>query len=187
MNRILVIYGTTEGHTRKIANSIGDTLRLDDFDVDVVQAGAIDPRPADYDGVVVAASVHGGRYQHDVGDWVRAHGGELAAKPTAFVSVCLAVLQNDPTVLSELDAIVRRFTATAGWRPSEIKLVAGALPYTKYNWFKRWIMKRITAKAGGDTDTSRDYDYTDWADLRVFAGEFGRRVAAVRPRSHARA
>jgi menaquinone-dependent protoporphyrinogen oxidase len=39
-------------------------------------------------------------------------------------------------------------------------------------------MKRIVSKAGGDTDTSRDYEYTDWTDVGEFAREFGRRVAA---------
>ena len=34
------------------------------------------------------------------------------------------------------------------------------------------MMKRIVAKAGGGTDTTRDYEYTDWNDLRVFAHEF---------------
>jgi menaquinone-dependent protoporphyrinogen oxidase len=33
-------------------------------------------------------------------------------------------------------------------------------------------MKRIVSKGGGDTDTSRDYEYTDWEDLRTFAREF---------------
>jgi menaquinone-dependent protoporphyrinogen oxidase len=52
--------------------------------------------------------------------------------------------------------------------------VAGALPYTRYNWLKRWVMKRIVAKAGGDTDTTRDYEYTNWEELRAFSEEFGR-------------
>ena len=63
--------------------------------------------------------------------------------------------------------------------PAITKRVAGALPYTKYNLFMRWIMKRIVKKQGGDTDTSRDYDYTDWDDLRQFAAEFGRRFTAA--------
>ena len=46
--------------------------------------------------------------------------------------------------------------------------MAGALPYSKYSWWKRWMMRRIVAKAGGDTDTSRDYEYTDWNDLSEF-------------------
>jgi menaquinone-dependent protoporphyrinogen oxidase len=95
------------------------------------------------------------------------------------VSACLGILQRDPKVTAELDAIVHRFLDPIGWQPTIIKPVAGALLYTKYNIFMRWIMKRIARKAGGDTDTSRDYDYTDWNDLRMFADEFGRRVGAA--------
>jgi menaquinone-dependent protoporphyrinogen oxidase len=39
------------------------------------------------------------------------------------------------------------------------------------------VMKRIARKAGGDTDTTRDYVYTDWNDVRRFAEEFGRSVS----------
>ena len=69
------------------------------------------------------------------------------------------------------------FFAGTGWQPAITKEVAGALPYTRYNWFIRQVMKRIAAKAGGDTDTTRDYEYTDWPDLRGFAEYFGRLVA----------
>jgi menaquinone-dependent protoporphyrinogen oxidase len=61
--------------------------------------------------------------------------------------------------------------------------VAGALLYRKYGFLKRWIMKRIVARAGGDTDTSRDYEYTDWNDMRAFAKEFLQLVG--RDASHA--
>jgi len=37
-------------------------------------------------------------------------------------------------------------------------------------------MKRIAAKAGGDTDTSRDYEYTDWNALSRFTVQFVRLV-----------
>ena len=40
-------------------------------------------------------------------------------------------------------------------------------------------MKRIVAKAGGGTDTTRDYEYTDWNDLRAFALEFLQAVPAA--------
>jgi menaquinone-dependent protoporphyrinogen oxidase len=84
--------------------------------------------------------------------------------------------QSDPKVAAELDAIVQRFLDATGWQPATVKHVAGALLYTRYNIFKRWIMRRIAAKAGGETDVSHDYDYTDWADVRAFAEEFRRRV-----------
>lgn len=179
MTRILVIYGTTHGHTEMIATAVTNTLTASGCDVDTVQAGTIDPGPEDYDGIVVAASVHGGRYQQSVELWLRGHIDALRGLPTAFLSVSLGVLQNDPKVRADLDGIVHRFIDPLGWQPTIVKPVAGALLYTKYNFLMRWIMKRIASKAGGDTDTSRDYDYTDWADLEAFARAFGERVAAA--------
>lgn len=180
MSRILVLYGTSEGHTEKIATTMANTLYDLGCDADVIKAGTIDPAMAGYDGVIVAASVHGGRFQKPLVACVRNHADEIASKPNALVEVCLAVLQkNDPKVAAELAAIVDRFSQETGWTPMTIKPVAGALPYTKYNFLVRWIMKRIVAKAGGDTDTSRDYVYTDWDDVAAFAREFGRRIGAA--------
>ena len=174
MSRILVIYGTTEGQTAKVARSIGETLRADGISTDVIEARTVSPSPNDYDAVIVAASVHARGYQRAVKEWVHANAHALNHKPTAFVSVCLAVLQHEPKVKQELAAIVDRFFIATGWHPSITKYVAGALPYSRYNWLKRWAMVRIVRKAGGDVDTSRDYEYTDWTDLRAFAEEFAR-------------
>jgi menaquinone-dependent protoporphyrinogen oxidase len=64
---------------------------------------------------------------------------------------------------------VERFVEKCGWRPARIELIAGALQYSKYNFLIRYVMRRITKKEGGDTDTSRDYEYTDWAAVDRFA------------------
>ena len=180
MSRILVLYGTTDGHTRRIAASLGATLRTQGAEVDVIRAGRPGPSPDDYDGIIVAASVHAGGFQRPVKQWVLTHAHEFGDKPTAFVSVCLGFLQQDPAVQNEVHAIVNRFLVATGWRPTITKLVGGALLYRQYNWIKRWVMKRIVAKAGGDTDTSRDYEYTDWNDLRAFAEQFGALVGVAR-------
>ena len=75
-----------------------------------------------------------------------------------------------------LKTILSRFLAEAGWQPAITKPVAGALLHPLL-WFIRRVMKRIAAKAGGNTDTTRDYEYLDWQDLRRFTEEFGRLVA----------
>jgi menaquinone-dependent protoporphyrinogen oxidase len=93
------------------------------------------------------------------------------------VSVCLAILSRNDDGRKEAEAIPQRFLDGVHWHPTIVKIVAGALPYTQYNLVTRWIMKRIVASAGGDTDTSKDYEYTDWNDVRNFAAVFGRRVA----------
>ena len=179
MSRVLILYATTDGHTRAVAHALAEPLTQLGVDATIIEAGSLDADPVAYDGVIVAASIHGGRYQKSVETWVRAHAGDLAGRPTAFVSVCLAVLQtSNQKVQADLRAIVQRFATRTGWNPPVVKQVAGALLYTRYGIFKRWIMKRIVARAHGDTDISRDYDYTNWAEVRAFAEEFSRRVVA---------
>ena len=158
MTPILVLYVTTDGHTAKIARALGETFRERGFDADVVDAGATQPRLEDYAAVVVAASVHAGGYQRSVRRWVRRYARALNDRPSAFVSVCLGVLQKEPAVEARLAAIMFDFLTDTGWCPGRTKAVAGALMYTRYNPLKRWVMKRIVRAAGGDTDASRDYE-----------------------------
>jgi menaquinone-dependent protoporphyrinogen oxidase len=181
MTRILILYGTTDGHTAKIAHFIGGALGELGASVDVVNAEEANPDPDGYDGVIVAGSVHAGGYRRAVVRWVRAHAYPLCGMPSAFVSVCLGVLQDDVMVNRELDAIVHAFETATGWEPQRVKIVAGALLYTRYGWLKRLVMRRMARKAGGATDTSRDYEYTDWKDLRSFAGSFYARSRVAAP------
>ena len=180
MSHILILYGTSEGHTEKVATIIANTLTDLRCDVDVIQAGTVDPAVAKYDGVIIAASIHGSRFQPALVDCVRKHAAEIAARPNALVEVCLSILnKSDPTVLAKLDAIVDDLATETRWRPDIIKRVAGAMPYTKFSLLIRWIVKSIIGEATGATDTSRDYVYTDWDDVRAFAREFGRRFTTA--------
>lgn len=174
MTHILIVYGTTDGHTRKIAQVLAENLRALRCSVDIMDAAGLRWRlsPEGYDGVIVAASVHIGDYQRAVGRWVRTYAPILNQLPAAFLSVCLAVLEPGTKPRQEILRIMRRFLDRCGWRPAITKMVAGALPYTRYGWLKRLMMKRLVAKAGGDTDTTRDFEYTDWNDLRNFARDF---------------
>src|SRR5262245_45446348 len=68
MSRVLVLYGTTDGHTAKVATRLADVLRSQALDVDVVLAGRERTTPCadDYAAVIVEASVHGGGSQRRV-------------------------------------------------------------------------------------------------------------------------
>jgi menaquinone-dependent protoporphyrinogen oxidase len=177
MSRALIVFGTTDGHTAKVAAVMAGQLRSRGIAVSVFDASAGAPAPEGFDAVIVAASVHARGYQRAVRRWVRAHAAALNQMPTAFVSVCLGVLQHDPVVDEELGSILSSFRAATAWKPSTTTIVAGALKYTQYGIVKRWVMKRIAAKAGGDTDTSRDYEYTDWDALKHFALDFAGAMA----------
>ena len=185
MSRLLIIYGTTDGQTAKIARAVAQTWRDNGATADVIladKAGTL-PKPEDYDGIVVAASLHAGGYQRTVRRWIRNHAEVLTKKTTVFLSVCLGVLQNESRVREDLDRIARGFFRETGWTPTMTKFVAGALPYSRYGWLKRRIMRSMARKAGMETDIRRDYEFTDWADLAIFAKGFLWTVKLCAPRT----
>ncbi|MBN1237679.1 MAG: menaquinone-dependent protoporphyrinogen IX dehydrogenase [Gammaproteobacteria bacterium] len=174
MAKVLIVYGTTEGQTAKIAEHLADAGRRLGHTVDVRHAPdvAADTDPARYDGVLVGASVHEGRYQRAVREFIERHSQALAARPSGFFSVSLAAASRDPAEREAIERIAANFEEGAGWAPQRTASFAGALKYTQYSWLKRALMKYISGKEGGDTDTSRDFEYTDWDAVTRFAEDF---------------
>lgn len=178
MKPILVVYGTTEGHTRKVASFIANALEAKGREVDVIDGAspaAAQIQPV-YAAAIVCGSLHQSKYQTALAHFVRSNAGWLGALPTAFVSVSLTAVLDDPASRAELDRLAAAFCAETGWTPGITEHVAGALLYTRYDYFKRLVMKMIARQQGGDTDTSRDFEYTDWNALQRFVDRF---VAAV--------
>ncbi len=132
--------------------------------------------PGGYDAVILAGSVQSGRYQRPLQRWVKRNAMALSVMPTAFLSVCLGILQNDPAVMMDLGRILVRFEQAVGWVPGNVLMVAGALRWSRYGWLKRFFMKRIVGKTmGTPVDTSRDREFTDWEELRGFIVAFAER------------
>jgi len=178
MKPVLVVYGTTEGQTRKIADSIANALRARGVEVEVVDSAAeratlIEPI---YAAAIVCGSLHRHRYQGSLLRFVKDNRAWLAGIPAAFVSVSMTAALEDDRSRGELRGIAEAFFRKAGWTPAITQHVAGALQYSKYAYFKRLIMKLIAKQQGGNTDTSRDHEYTDWDALTRFVESF---LAAV--------
>jgi menaquinone-dependent protoporphyrinogen oxidase len=84
---------------------------------------------------------------------------------------------------ADRDEAIRRMKAfcdAAGWAPELTASFAGAVTYTQYNPLLRWMMRRISRREGGSTDTSRDHEYTDWAQVATFATAFAELMARSR-------
>jgi menaquinone-dependent protoporphyrinogen oxidase len=173
MANVLVVYGTHDGQTRKIAERIATVLRVHRHVVELLDAAQ--SREMDlsrYGAVFIGSPVRAQGYLRAVVRFIRAHRTELERMPTLFFSVGLAVLSKSGKGQTQTMEIVRKLVAHTGWRPGKIELMAGALPYTRYDLLVRFVMRRIASREGGDTDTSRDYEYTDWAAVDRCAVEF---------------
>jgi menaquinone-dependent protoporphyrinogen oxidase len=180
MSRILIVYGSAYGQTARISQRIAQGLAQAGHRVITLDGKQLSPELslAEYDGFVIAASVLFGHHQRYIEAFVRRHVDRLNAGPSAFVSVCGAAVGSAPEGMRQAQGYADTFLRQTGWRPQAIRLLAGALPYTKYGLFTRWMMKMISRRTGRPTDTSRDYDFTDWDDVDEFAHELAGTLAA---------
>lgn len=174
MAKILAVYGTSYGQTERIVQRIARHLAEQGHVVTVRKGDALrrDVPLDDYDGFLIAASVISGRHQAYIQDFVRRNASRLSRAPSAFVSVCGAA-HPPAEERGEARRYMDEFLGKTGWRPRLTVTFAGALHYTRYRFFLRWVMKRISKKRGLPTDTSRDYEFTDWAAVAEFARQLG--------------
>ena len=178
--QILVVYGTSEGQTRKIAEFVGARLTMQGHRVVTANAGERPvPDPHAFDAVLVAASLHLGRYQPAVLRYVREHRASISARVNAFLSVSLAAAGRAPEDVEGLRKCLADFMQATGWSPKIVHHAAGAFRYSAYGFLIRCVMKYKAWRRGAPTDTRRDYELTDWEDLARFAEVFAS-VAAVR-------
>jgi menaquinone-dependent protoporphyrinogen oxidase len=174
MTKILIAYGTTEGQTARIADHLAGLIRSRGFEVEALNLKqSTDVSLNGYDAVIIGGSIHMGKHQEEIIDFVRKNRADLERLPSAFFSVSLAASGD----LANAEAYVENFTQQTGWRPAKVGLFSGALLYRQYGFLKRYMMKRIVRdKPGMSTDTSRDYVYTDWDQIKRFAEDFAERL-----------
>jgi menaquinone-dependent protoporphyrinogen oxidase len=176
--RILIAYATSYGQTAKIARRMSDLLIASGEAVTLVNVRnhPRDLHAGEFDGVIIGGSIIGGRHHRALVHFVRAHRPALNAIPSAFFSVSGSAASPLETERAKARGFVAEFLAATGWRPALTETIGGAMAYTKYNLLLRWIIKRTAKAAGGPTDTSRDHEVTDWAQVERFVEAFIRRV-----------
>jgi len=170
--RFLIVYGTTEGQTRKIACFMADMLLHAKHEVTIADASDDPPSPEGYDGAMIGGSLHMHKYQSSVKHYILHHVKILNKMQGSFFSVCLAVASGMEEEHREAERLTHDFLEQTGWKPSMTAQVAGALKYTQYDFFKRLIMKMISKREGHSIDTSHDYEYTDWEAVKKFVSDF---------------
>lgn len=110
-----------------------------------------------------------GKHEDYVRDFVRKNRDVLERLPSALFSVSMAAHGD----VADAEGYVQKFEEETGWRPAQVGLFSGALQYTHYGFIKRLVMKKIvTDKGSPDTDTSRDYVYTEWDGVKRFTEDF---------------
>ena len=195
MATVAIFYATRHGHAQRVAGRVADYFRAKGLEADVWSVRNV-PDSLDlgnYAAIIVTASVHAGRHEPEMVRFVKQHKAELSESSNAFITITLSQAgaeRSDATAAereksaADVARMTGQFIAETGWQPKRIQPVAGALLYTRYNPFLRFLMKWIAGKAGRATDTSRDHVYTDWDALNALVADMADEVGGSGAATH---
>ena len=172
--KIVICYGSYLGQTEKVASYLQE--KLVDRGIDASLLKCQDPdsgvKAREADAVLIGSAIRAGKYHKKVLGFVKKNIEWLRVKKTGLFVVCLTAKSTDDQAQKEIQKYMGEFQEITGLSPALSRAFGGALVYTRYNFVLRYIMKRINQKYGGDTDTSKDFIYTNWDEVKSFADEF---------------
>lgn len=171
---ILVIYGSRHGQTKKIAEHIAAILRDKGHQITILSSEDL---PVDFsvdafDAAIIGGSIHIGKYPKHLKKFVTTYRDWLNETPSAFFTVCMGIRSERPESREEAMQFGQTFLEQVGWHPTLTETFAGAVKYTQYGFITRYLMKRISKREGGSTDTTCDHEYTDWDRVTRFTEAF---------------
>ncbi|MFB9137372.1 menaquinone-dependent protoporphyrinogen IX dehydrogenase [Vibrio sp. AK197] len=167
-NKALLLYSTREGQTKKILQYIDKELPEYQCElVDIHQVEHIDF--SGYQKVLVGASIRYGHLNKKLYQFIERHQQQLKQHNAAFFCVNLTARKEDQGKdTPEGSAYIRTFLKKSPWQPTLIGVFAGALRYPKYRWIDKVMIRLIMKMTGGETDTSKDIEYTNWKKVSLF-------------------
>lgn len=165
--KTLILYSTRDGQTKKIANYIAGIIHEN---VDVKSITDM-YELANYDRIIIGASIRYGHFNKVLYKTLEKHTALLNQKTTAFFGVNLTARKPEKST-PETNVYVRKFLQRITWKPTMSAVFAGALFYPRYNFFDRIMIQLIMRITGGETDPTKEIEYTDWQKVRSFSEVF---------------
>ncbi len=165
--KVLIVFETVEGQTRKIAEFVQRQIRSAGREVQLFNTN---DRLASlsFDGidkVVLAAPVHERRHPESFEVFVSTSLAELKDRQTLLISVSLKAAF--PEGMEEAQDYLTEMEMRTGFEPNKEVLVAGAVRTISYGYYESQIVQNV-ALAGREVELIDGVrEFTDWNALGV--------------------
>ncbi|MGF1687563.1 menaquinone-dependent protoporphyrinogen IX dehydrogenase [Photobacterium japonica] len=171
MENVLLLHSSSDGQTVKILQHIETTLGTE-YRCELVDVNTLPTIDfSQYSRVLIGASIRYGHLNKKLYQFIHRYQPELEQNRVGFFCVNLTARKpgkNTP----ETSVYMKTFLKTSPWQPKLQAVFAGALRYPRYGWFDRVMIQLIMRITGGETDTTKEVEYTDWDKVSDFAGQF---------------
>ncbi|MDB1122623.1 menaquinone-dependent protoporphyrinogen IX dehydrogenase [Vibrio algarum] len=169
MKKVLFLYATTDGQTVKICQYIQN--ELSDYECELQnlnENGDVDFSA--YEKVVIGASIRYGHLSKNLYRFIEKNLEALNTYKVAFFCVNLTARKEDQGKdTPEGSVYMRTFLKKSPWTPKLQGVFAGALRYPQYKFIDRVMIQLIMKMTGGETDSSKEIEYTNWDKVTKYA------------------
>ncbi len=171
MSNVLIVYSSTDGHTKIICQRITNFLNEDNSVklLPLEDAKKIDL--SNFEKIIIGASIRYGKHSKELYKFVNLNKNILDQKKSAFFSVNVVARKPEKNT-AETNPYINKFLKISKWKPDITRVFAGKVDYPNYNFFDKYVIKFIMFITEGPTDTSRSYEFTDWSKVDEFSKEF---------------
>ena len=170
MHHTLIIYSSTDGHTKTICERISDFLNNKN-EIKIMSLNeATKFDLSTFNKIIIGASIRYGKHSKKLYEFITLNKNLLDQKQSVFFSV--NVVARKPEKSSpETNPYIKKFLKISNWRPKKIGVFAGRVDYPNYGFFDKYVIKFIMFLTNGPTDTSQSFEFTDWSKVDEFAKE----------------
>lgn len=175
MSKILIVFASVEGQSERIAGCLSDHLVRSKHQPTVLNATSQEAAQAQlhlYDAVILVAPIHNQLHHAAAYRFANLHCEQLTKMPSALVSVSLHAASGEAEDEEEMRGYVDNFAGDTRWLPRAVHYAAGALKFAEFDFFKRWMAKRLIRSLEMELDPEKDIEFTDWPALYAFVDEF---------------
>ena len=170
MSNFLIIYSSTDGHTKKICQRIKNLLT----DGNLVELISLEDSKkidlSNFEKIIIGASIRYGKYSKELYKFINLNKNILDQKKNAFFSVNVVARKPEKST-AETNPYIGKFLKISKWKPNKISVFAGKVDYPNYNFFNKYIIKFIMFITKGPTDTTQSFEFTDWSKVDDFSKE----------------
>ncbi len=170
MSHSLIIYSSTDGHTKTICERLTEFLNEKNLVkiISLNEAKKIDL--SEFNKIIIGASIRYGKHSNELYKFIDLNKGILNQKESVFFSVNVVARKPEKNT-PDTNPYIKKFLNISKWSPKKIAVFAGKVDYPKYSFFDKYIIKLIMFITKGPTDTSQSYEFTDWSKVDDFAKE----------------
>ncbi|MCW8331523.1 menaquinone-dependent protoporphyrinogen IX dehydrogenase [Photobacterium sp. SDRW27] len=171
MEKVLLLHSSNDGQTVKILHYIeeqlGESCQCELKDLN--QLPELDF--SCYGRVLIGASIRYGHLNKKLYEFIARNQSALEQHKVGFFCVNLTARKEGKNT-PETSVYMKKFLKKSPWQPKLQAVFAGALRYPMYSWFDRIMIQFIMRLTGGETDTTKEVEYTDWNKVKEFAVQF---------------